>query len=118
MYKPEKVILYVKPVCGWCRQAEHWLKSQSIEFETVDVMEDPAAFEHMEKISGQTLAPVIEVDGQVLADFGARELVVFWEGLGKDALPRLLSQRISGRDCLNGFAYSYPPPARTLPHAI
>ena len=50
MYKPEKVILYVKPVCGWCRQAEHWLKSQGIEFETVDVMEDPAAFEHMEKI--------------------------------------------------------------------
>ncbi len=49
----------------------------------IDVMEDPKAFEHMEQISGQTLAPVIEVDGQVLADFGARELVVFWEGLGK-----------------------------------
>ena len=58
MYQPEKVILYVKPVCGWCRQAEHWLKSQGIKFETVDVMEDPAAFEHMEKISGQTLAPL------------------------------------------------------------
>ena len=28
------------------------------------------------------------------------------------------SQRISGRDYLNGFAYGYPPPARTLPHAI
>ena len=38
----------------------------------------------MERLSGQTLAPVIAVDGQVLADFGARELVVFWEGLGKD----------------------------------
>ena len=38
----------------------------------------------MERISGQTLAPVIEVDGKVLADFGARELVVFWERLGKD----------------------------------
>jgi len=48
------------------------------------VLEDPAAFEHMKKISGQTLAPVIEVDGKILADFGARELVVFWEGLGKD----------------------------------
>jgi hypothetical protein len=37
----------------------------------------------MERISGQTLAPVIAVDDQVLADFGARELVVFWERLGK-----------------------------------
>ena len=46
-------------------------------------MEDPKAFKHMEQISGQTLAPVIEVDGQVLADFGPRELVVFWESLGK-----------------------------------
>lgn len=84
MYKPEKVKLYVKPVCGWCRQAEHWLKSQEVEFEVVDVFENPAAFEEMERISGQILAPVIEVDGKVLADFGARELVVFWEGLGKD----------------------------------
>jgi len=83
VYQPESVKLYVKPVCGWCRQAEHWLKSQGVEFETVDVIEDPEAFEEMERISGQTLAPVIAVDGQVLADFGARELVVFWEGLGK-----------------------------------
>ena len=80
MYQPEKVILYVKPVCGWCRQAEHWLQSQGIEFKTVDVMEDPVAFEHMEKISGQTLAPVIEVDGQVLADFGAAN----WWCFGRD----------------------------------
>jgi glutaredoxin 3 len=83
MYQPESVKLYVKPVCGWCRQAEHWLTSQGIEFETVDVIENPKAFEEMERISGQTLAPVIAVDDQVLADFGARELVVFWEGLGK-----------------------------------
>ena len=83
MYQPESVKLYVKPVCGWCRQAEHWLSSQGVKFETVDVIEDPEAFEEMERLSGQTLAPVIAVDGQVLADFGARELVVFWEGLGK-----------------------------------
>lgn len=85
MYQPNNVKLYVKPVCGWCRQAEHWLKSQGIEFETIDVIENPVAFEQMERLSGQTLAPVIEVDGKVLADFDARELVVFWEGLGKEA---------------------------------
>ena len=85
MYQPNNVKLYVKPVCGWCRQAAHWLKSQGIEFETIDVIENPVAFEHMEQLSDQTLAPVIEVDGKVLADFDARELVVFWEGLGKEA---------------------------------
>ena len=58
MYQPEKVILYVKPVCGWCRQAEHWLKSQGIKFETVDVMEDPAAFEHMDESDASGPNPV------------------------------------------------------------
>ena len=50
MYQPENVKLYVKPVCGWCRQAEHWLKSQGIEFETVDVIENPEAFEDLSLI--------------------------------------------------------------------
>ena len=40
MYQPEKVILYVKPVCGWCRQAEHWLKSQGIAHDFIDLRED------------------------------------------------------------------------------
>jgi hypothetical protein len=35
----------------------------------------------MFRLSGQTLAPVIEVDGQVLADFVARELAEFWRRL-------------------------------------
>jgi hypothetical protein len=32
-------------------------------------------------LSGQSLAPVIDVDGQVLADFGPDELAVFWKTL-------------------------------------
>jgi hypothetical protein len=32
----------------------------------------------MVRISGQELAPVIEVDGKVLADFGPEELAKFW----------------------------------------
>ena len=35
----------------------------------------------MLRLSGQTLAPVIEVDGEVLADFGPEELEEFWSGL-------------------------------------
>jgi hypothetical protein len=32
-------------------------------------------------LSGQSLAPVIDVDGEVLADFGPEELARFWEKL-------------------------------------
>ena len=36
----------------------------------------------MVDISNQNLAPVIDVDGEVLADFGVTELSKFWEKLG------------------------------------
>jgi hypothetical protein len=38
----------------------------------------------MYRLSGQTLAPVIDVDGRVLADFGARELADFWRSLDSE----------------------------------
>jgi len=37
----------------------------------------------MVNISGQRLAPVIDVDGKILADFGPEELAKFWETLPK-----------------------------------
>lgn len=42
---------------------------------------DARAWDEMVRLSGQTLAPVIDVDGAVLADFGPEELARFWEGL-------------------------------------
>jgi len=55
-----------------------WLDDHDIEYEKLDVIADGAAFEEMVRISGQELAPVIEVDGKVLADFGPEELEKFW----------------------------------------
>ena len=42
---------------------------------------DSAARKEMLRLSGQTLAPVIEVDGDVLADFDTEELEEFWNRL-------------------------------------
>ncbi len=74
-----KVRLFVKPYCGWCHKAVAWLDAQHIEYETVDVIADPAAFKEMETLSGQTYAPVIEAEGKILADFGPDELADFWK---------------------------------------
>jgi hypothetical protein len=43
------------------------------------VIADKAAFDEMIRLSGQELAPVIDVDGKVLADFGPEELARFWQ---------------------------------------
>ena len=55
------------------------MKSRGIKYETLDVISDSDAFDEMEELSGQTLAPVIDVDGQILADFGPEELERFWK---------------------------------------
>ena len=74
-----QIRLFIKPRCGWCRQAQRWLDERGWRYETLDVIADPAAFAEMVRLSGQTLAPVIEVEGKILADFGPEELARFWE---------------------------------------
>jgi len=80
-HRPVQVRLFIKPYCPWCRQAMDWLEDHSIPHTVLDVISDRQAYEEMFRLSGQTLAPVIDVDGQVLADFGARELAEFWRKL-------------------------------------
>ena len=76
-----KIRLFIKPYCGWCHKAERWLKDHGVKYETLDVIADSEAFDEMVELSGQTLAPVIDVDGEVLADFGPEELEKFWKKL-------------------------------------
>ena len=76
-----KIRLFIKPYCGWCHKAMRWLDEQGVKYEILDVIASAEANREMIKLSGQTLAPVIEVDGRVLADFGPEELARFWETL-------------------------------------
>ena len=76
-----KIRLFIKPYCGWCHKAERWLKDHGVKYETLDVIADSEAYDEMVELSGQTLAPVIDVDGEVLADFGPEELERFWKKL-------------------------------------
>ena len=75
-----KIRLFIKPYCGWCHKAQRWLDERGLKYEMLDVIADAKAMDEMVKLSGQSLAPVIEADGKVLADFGPEELAKFWEG--------------------------------------
>jgi glutaredoxin 3 len=79
--KPKQIRLFIKPYCGWCHKAMRWLDQRGIDYQSVDVIADEAAFEEMIRLSGQELAPVIEVDGRILADFGPEQLAQFWQRL-------------------------------------
>ena len=58
-----------------------WLDDHDIAYEKIDVIADEAAFTEMVRLSGQELAPVLVVNGKVLADFGPEELPGFFESL-------------------------------------
>ena len=84
--KAKRIRLFIKPYCPWCHKAERWLKQRGIRFEMIDVIADETAYAEMISLSGQELAPVIEVDGKILADFGPEQLAEFWERIeAKDA---------------------------------
>ena len=67
--------------CGWCEEAQEWLERRGIQHEVLDVIANAAARKEMRELSGQTLAPTIDVDGHILADFDTRQLERFWKEL-------------------------------------
>jgi len=83
LVKQRPIRLFIKPYCGWCHKAMHWLDEQGVEYQKVDVMADEAAYDEMIQLSGQELAPVLDVDGKILADFGPEQLADFWKKLDK-----------------------------------
>ena len=70
-------ILYVKAGCPWCIAAEEELQKLGVKYERREVRSNPAYFEEMKKLSGQSKAPVLQMDGRVLADFGVEQLPGF-----------------------------------------
>lgn len=84
---PQRIRLFIKPYCGWCRRAMDWLDDRGLQYEVLDVIADRDAYDEMFRLSGQTLAPVIDVDGKILADFGPRELEAFWRRIEQAGAP-------------------------------
>ena len=72
-----RLILYVKPGCSWCRRAENYLRENGYSYVLVDVISDRSAFAEMKRLSGQTYAPTLAVGDLILADFGPEELEEF-----------------------------------------
>ena len=73
-------ILYLKTGCPWCVEVERYLERNGIEVRKVIVSGNREAMDEMTQISGQSKAPTLNWEGDILADFGVEELVPFLEG--------------------------------------
>lgn len=75
-------LLYVKTGCPWCEEVLEYLDSRGIKYQKVTVTGDPEAMQRMVDLSGQSKAPTMDWNGEVLADFGVDELVPFLKERG------------------------------------
>jgi len=70
-------VLYVKSNCPWCNEVIAYLDHKKILYRKVLVSGNAEAMQEMIKLSGQSKAPTLDWNGEVLADFGVDELIPF-----------------------------------------
>jgi len=68
------VKVYSTPICPYCNMAKDFLKENNIEFEEVNVAEDPSKAQELVEKSGQTGVPVIDVEGKIIVGFDKEAL--------------------------------------------
>ena len=71
-----KVVVYATKYCPYCQAAKQLLKSKNVAFEEIDVTDDDAMRDKLEKMSGQQTVPQIFVDGRSIG--GYEELAAFF----------------------------------------
>ena len=68
------ITVWTKIGCGWCDGVTDLLRERGVPFEERVVTGNRTYMEEMKRKSGQTLAPVVEIDGHLLIDTDAAEV--------------------------------------------
>ena len=63
------VRLYVTATCPYCHMARDFLEKEGVDFDVVDVAENPQAAKEMVEKSGQMGVPVMEVKNMLMVGF-------------------------------------------------
>jgi GrxC family glutaredoxin len=64
-----KVIIYTTSYCPYCFGAKAFLRSKNVEFEEIDVTDDPARRAEMERLSARRTVPQIFIDNQSIGGY-------------------------------------------------
>jgi len=68
------ITVWTKIGCGWCDEVTDLLRERGVAFEERVVSTNRQHFDEMVRKSGQSLAPVVEIDGHLLIDTDADEV--------------------------------------------
>lgn len=76
------LIVYTKKGCPWCIDALDFLDSVHVPYEEREVRSNSEYMKELEEKSGQTKAPTLDLDGEILADTDARAIELFLKEKG------------------------------------
>lgn len=80
-----KITVWTKIGCGWCDEVVDLLRSRKLPFEERVVTGNRAYYQEMVEKSGQWLAPVVEIDGQLLIDTDADEVQAYLDSRSRES---------------------------------
>ncbi len=75
------ITVWTKIGCGWCYEVTDLLRERGLAFEERVVTGNRENMTEMIRKSGQTLAPVVEIDGHLLVDTDADEVASYLDRL-------------------------------------
>ncbi|MET0644790.1 MAG: glutaredoxin 3 [Candidatus Binatia bacterium] len=64
-----KVVIYTTSYCPYCFGAKALLRSKNIEFEEIDVTDDPGRRAEMERLSARRTVPQIFIDAHPIGGY-------------------------------------------------
>ncbi|MDO8594354.1 MAG: glutaredoxin family protein [bacterium] len=76
------LIVYTKTGCPWCIAVLDFLNEKKVVFEEREVRGNKAFFDEMVKKSGQSKAPTLDLDGEILADTDKEAVELFLKQRG------------------------------------
>lgn len=71
--RPE-VVLYTTSWCGWCRKTIAHLDANGVRYDNRDIERDREAYAELQRKTGSTGVPVIEIDGELVIGFDRQRI--------------------------------------------
>ena len=69
-----RCVVYCRSWCGDCHRALRWLDANGVDYELIDIEEQPAAADTVRAIAGKIVTPTFEIGDQTCVDFNEPRL--------------------------------------------
>lgn len=66
--------IYTTTTCPFCHMAKEYFKEKGLNYEEINLTQNPERIQEMIQISGQMGVPVIVIDGRVIIGFNKHEI--------------------------------------------